>query len=401
MILSLLRYFKGNVDFYAEGLDTESFYTYCSKKSVEILHPQKIGYRLYAEIDSKNYKKLRAPAKKYGLKLRLLKKHGIYFFAKKNKNKIGIAAGAIFIVCFSIFMNLFIWEINVIGNDKTKTDEIIKSAEEMGLFTGTLARSHSVQNMEWYILRENSGLASVQINIQGSVANILINEREEEPKMVSDDDVPTNLVASKYGVVRKMNVYDGQSTVKTGDAVMKGDLLVSAVYEDSHNKLTLKHARADVFAETDYNISVEYPLEEKIQKIDKIKKQIYEINFLGFSFNFGNSKGLEGLPNDSSEKNLSFLGIKLPITVTKTRYFDVKYNTITYSFEQGRAGAYDLLNKKENELMNEMEILSRKTEEKVKEGVYFINADYIVLMNIAQEQPIESDIPWKNTDDMS
>ncbi len=401
MILPLLRYFKGSVDFYAEGIETEGFYTYCSKRGIDILYPQKIGYRLYAKTSPENYKKLRAPAKKFGLKLKLLKKHGIYFFAKKNKNKIGVVAGAIFIVCFSIFMNLFIWEINVTGNSKTKTDDIIKSAEEMGLFTGTLARSHSVQDMEWYILRENSGLASVQINIQGSVANILINEREEEPKMVSDDDIPTNLVASKYGVVRKINVYDGQSVIKIGDAVMKGDLLVSAVYEDRHNKLTLKHARAEIFAETDYNISVEYPLEEKIQKIDKIKKKIYEINFLGFSFNIGNGKGCEGLPSDISEKNLSFFGIKLPIKVTKIRYFSVKYNSITHDFEQGRAAAYDLLDKKEVELMNEMEVLSRKTEEKVKDGKYFINASYIVLMNIAQEQPIESDIPWENTDDMS
>ena len=37
----------------------------------------------------------------------------------------------------------------------------------------------------------------------------------------------------------------------------------------------------------------------------------------------------------------------------------------------------------------------------VKNGKYIINADYIVLMEIGEEQPIESDIPWKNTDDMS
>ena len=48
-----------------------------------------------------------------------------------------------------------------------------------------------------------------------------------------------------------------------------------------------------------------------------------------------------------------------------------------------------------------MEIISRKTEEFVKDEKYIINADYIVLMDIAKEQPIESDIPWENSDDMS
>lgn len=51
--------------------------------------------------------------------------------------------------------------------------------------------------------------------------------------------------------------------------------------------------------------------------------------------------------------------------------------------------------------MKEMEILSRKTTEIIKNEKYIIEADYIVLMNIAKEQPIDSDVPWENTDDMS
>ena len=39
-------------------------------------------------------------------------------------------------------MNLFIWEINVIGNDKIDTNTIIKSAEKTGLVTGTLSKKH-------------------------------------------------------------------------------------------------------------------------------------------------------------------------------------------------------------------------------------------------------------------
>ena len=47
------------------------------------------------------------------------------------------------------------------------------------------------------------------------------------------------------------------------------------------------------------------------------------------------------------------------------------------------------------------EIISRIDYEKVKNNKYIIKSDYICLMNIAEEQPIESDIPWENTDDIS
>jgi len=401
LFADLIRYFKGYVEFYAEGIETEKFYTFCSKNGVEFFEPQKAGYRLFLKTDLKNYKKLRIPARKNGLKLKIIKKHGFYCFAKQNKRKIGFVLGSVFIILFSVFMNYFIWEINIIGNFKTDKTQIMKSAEEMGLFTGTLSKKHSVQDMEWYILRENPGLASVEINIQGSVANILIHERTEVPEMVSDDDVPVNLIASKYGIIKEVNVFDGQPSVKPGDAVLKGDLLVSAVYEDRHNKLTLKHARAEVIAETDYIITVEFPLEEKIFKKDGLKKKVYETIFLGKKICFGNHEEFIDLPSEKNIEKIKFFGLELPVTRIVTRYFSVKENTIIYNFEQGRSKAFELLEAKEKELMAEMEILSRKTEEKIKNGKYIINADYIVLMDISEEQPIESDIPWENSDDMS
>ena len=51
--------------------------------------------------------------------------------------------------------------------------------------------------------------------------------------------------------------------------------------------------------------------------------------------------------------------------------------------------------------MAEMKIISKKLSEKIKNEKYIINAEYIVLMDICEEQPLESDIPWENTDDMS
>ena len=262
MFSFLINLFKGFIDFSAEGADVECFLTFCIQNGIEIFRPIKESCVLYGKIYLKDYKKLRKPAKKYGIRIKIKKKHGIYFFARKNIKKIGFIAGIVYIAVFCSLMNLFVWEVNIRGNEETPAENIIKSAKEMGLIKGTLSKKHFVQDIEWYILKENKNLASVEINIQGSVANILINEREKEEQMVSDDDVPINIVASRYGVIRKIDVFDGQSDIKIGDAVMKGDLLVSAVYEDSHKKLTLKHARANIIAETDYNIVVEFPLEQ-------------------------------------------------------------------------------------------------------------------------------------------
>ena len=399
MIGKIIRFLKPYVVFNAEGPDIEGFITECVKKGIYFISPQKKEYNFSAALSAKDYKKIRKPARKYSVKANIVKKQGLYFVLKKNKNKAFFAAGSLFICFFVLFMNLFIWEINVTGNKNISKEDILFAAEKAGLTTGTPAKKHFVQNIEWFILNEHKELASVEINIQGSVANILIDEIKDKPKMVSDDDIPVNIIASRYGVIRKINVFDGWENVKIGDPVMKGDLLVSAVYEDRYKKLTLKHARAEIIAETDYFIQIEFPLKQTIKEINGIRKKTYEINILGKNFLLGNNNN--DLPKEKTNYDLYFFWIKLPINVIETAYFNVKEKNITYNFEQSRQGAFFILEEKEKTEMKDMEIISKKTEEIIKNDKYIIKAYYTVLMDIAEEQAIESNIPWKNTDDMS
>lgn len=403
MIKKLIRYFKGYVDFYAEGAESEKLINHCIKNGIEILNPAKENYKLYGKIFSGEYKKLRKPAKILGLKIRIIKKSGLLFFAKKNKRKIGFAVGIAFVIFFNIIMNCFIWEINVTGNENINNykETVLNIANENGLLTGTRSKKHFVQDIEWDILRKIPDLSSVEINIQGSVANIAIKRTAKEEKMVPDDDIPINLIASRYGVIEKIDVFDGQGLVKPGDAVMKGDLLVSAVFEDRHNKLTLKHSRANIIAKTDYNITAEFHFDQTLETISGKSNNLYILEILGKEFYINKKSENYNLPNTRNKKKISFFNIELPITLTKISFFDVKQNNITYNLNYAKSGAYELLLKKEKEELENAKIISRKTDEKIKDGKYIITANYIVLMDIAEEQPIESDIPWENSDDMS
>ena len=395
------RKFVDYVDFVSEGAFCERLLTLAAGEGINIINPRKKGYQMTGTVFAGDYKKLRKPAKTAGLRLKIVKKHGISFFLKRNRKKIGFAAGTVGVMLIVLALNMCIWKVNVIGNEKVPTQDIIAAVEEKGLTPGSLRKKHVAREISWHILNQNDGLAWVTVNIQGCVANIVVTEVNEETEMKYDDDKPVNIVASKYGVIRSMDVFDGQDVVKVGDAVMKGDLLVSAVYEDRYNKLTLKHARAKIMAETDYSITVEFPMEQVISEKNGIKKEVGEIRVLGLKIKYGSDKNCEGLPFETDEKDLYFFWLKLPISVKNTRYFAVKEKTVTYNMEQSKSGAYGLLEEKEKIEMADMEIVSKKVEEKVKDGKYILKADYICLMDIAEEQDILSDVPWENTDDMS
>lgn len=399
ILLDLLKKTENTVDFSAEGAECEAFLYRSVRENLEIREPERKDYRITGKIRAGDYKKLQKIAKKHGMKMRIGRKHGWYFFYRKNRDKIALLSGMAGAMLFVLFFNLFIWEVEVVGNKTVPTEEILSLVREEGIREGAFRKGHDDRKIEWKVMNSFDEIGWVSLNVQGSKATILVDEIKENPKPKPDDDKPVNLIASRYGVIRKMNVFDGQSAVKPGEAVMKGDLLVSAVYEDSHAKLTLKHARAEIIAETDYIAEVSFPMEQVIKEKGTLKSKITKIKVLGKTLTFGKPK--ENCFIEESEKDLYFLWIRLPITVSETQYIGVKERTVTYNLEQAKSGAYQLLKEKEDTDMGKMQIISRRTEEKVSNGNYIIKADYICLMDIAEEQDILSDIPWENTDDMS
>ena len=401
LILRAIRKVPSCVDFRAEGVFCEKLLTEAMKNGLGISFPRKSGYTMRGTVQAAEYRSLCKIARRLGLKMRIEKKHGIYFTLKRHRDKIGFAAGAIFAAAVVLFLNLFVWEINISGNKAVSSEEIMATLANSGLKTGTLRTAHDARKIEWNIMNDNKEIAWATVNIQGCCVNVVVSETRREAEMKYDDDKPVNIIAAKYGVIRKMDVFDGQGVVKVGDAVMKGDLLVSATFEDRHGKLTLKHSRARGMAETDYEITVEFPLEQVIETTGGVKKSVKGIEIMGLSIPLGSSRGCEELPAEKEEKELYFLWIRLPVKETGTKYYAVKRNTITYTAEQAKGGAFQLLEQKEAEEMSNMEIISRKTEEKIANGKYIIRASYDCIMDIAEEQDILSDVPWENTDDIS
>ena len=324
LILRAIRKVPSCVDFRAEGVFCEKLLTEAMKNGLSISFPRKSGYTMRGTVQAAEYRSLCKIARRLGLKMRIEKKHGIYFTLKRHRDKIGFAAGAIFAAAVVLFLNLFVWEINISGNKAVSSEEIMATLANSGLKTGTLRTAHDARKIEWNIMNDNKEIAWATVNIQGCCVNVVVSETRQEAEMKYDDDKPVNIIAAKYGVIRKMDVFDGQGVVKVGDAVMKGDLLVSATFEDRHGKLTLKHSRARVMAETDYEITVEFPLEQVIETTGGVKKSVKGIEIMGLSIPLGSSRGCEELPAEKEEKELYFLWIRLPVKEIHAKYYTVK-----------------------------------------------------------------------------
>ena len=96
LILRAIRKVPSCVDFRAEGVFCEKLLTEAMKNGLGISFPRKSGYTMRGTVQAAEYRSLCKIARRLGLKMRIEKKHGIYFTLKRHRDKIGFAAGAIF-----------------------------------------------------------------------------------------------------------------------------------------------------------------------------------------------------------------------------------------------------------------------------------------------------------------
>ncbi|HQQ88658.1 MAG TPA: sporulation protein YqfD [Oscillospiraceae bacterium] len=392
----------GYVEFEAEGIECARLISRASKRGIVVTDPRTDGLRMTGNVRCRNYKELGREAVRLGIRLRIRKKVGLVFVLRKSRKKAGLAAGMILAFLMIALLGTFVWEIDVKGIQTISESTVLAAAKTSGLAVGKPSTVYHARRIEADMLALLDDVAWLSVNIQGSRAVIVISERSPEPVMYHDDDEPVNIVAKRGGVIRKTVVSDGMFVKEIGKSVAEGDLLVSGVIEDEYMRLTLKHARAKIFAETDYEITTEFPLEQILFLRGEKTDSAYLLTFLGreIPLPFGPIKN-EPYYLQTEKNDLFFFNIKLPISLTEYAFFDVKQKYVTYDELQAKDGALELLEAKEAQELGEAEILSRELFGSLTDGVYVLRAEYTCIMDIAEEEPILSDVPWENTDSMS
>jgi len=401
VVVWAMRHALGLVKFEAEGVFCERFLNLAAANGVCIRSPVKSGIVMRGSVLAKDYAKLRKPAKQAGVRLHMIKKTGIPFLVKKYSRRAGLAAGAAAFLIFLTVMSRFIWEVDISGCEKIPPEAVASTAENAGLRIGTAHGSHDVRKVESALLTNIDELAWVAVNLEGCVANISVKEYTPIPELFHDDDVPTNVIAARTGIIRRMEVYDGASMVKVGEAVPEGALLVSGVIEDAFKQLTLKHARAKIYAETEYEIKAYFPMRQVLKKRTGEVITHTTIDFFGAEIPLWMG-GYNGAVERSTEvRRAYFLWLPLQIFIKKERIYPVKQINITYNREQAKGGARQILEEREAKELKDTEILSRKLYGDVDGETYVLTAEYKCVMDIAKEEPLLSEMPWENTDSWS
>jgi len=153
------------------------------------------------------------------------------------------------IVLLLFWSKFYVWEIEISGNETVSDGEILSALSESGVTSGAFWPGFSADNIRSEVLALIPELSWITVNMHGSLAEVIAVERQKKPEMVFEGEC-ASIKAGKEGFIRQVNTLVGQSSVKPGQIVQKGDVLISGVLESSFSPARFVKAQGRVFAET-------------------------------------------------------------------------------------------------------------------------------------------------------
>lgn len=388
MLLDFIRWILGYVQFEVSGKFPERFINIVTKNRISIWNTDSSD-KLSACMFVNDYKKIRSFARKSQVRLHIVRRVGLPFVIKKYNNRIGVVIGALLFVVIVAIMSCFVWTIEIKGLQSVSLAQVKNTLSDNGLKVGAFKPTANFMKTSRETMLEVENIAWMSINVSGSHATVEIKEKALPPK-VEDYSIPCNVKAKKDGLILSIDTLNGESYFKQGSAVVKDQLLVSAVVEDALGNVKFVKADAKVIAKTQETKTFRADKKQSKRVIsDKIKNR-YELSVFSLdvpvTYSFLNK---DRCVTRLSTDTVCLFDTLLPLSVSKTlcvEYTDVSYSPPT--------------NVLKNQLINEAVlyqtfVLSNCTKVDVKynytqtDSEYILNADFTCIEDIAYQQNID------------
>lgn len=283
-LLDILRCIRGYVHFTAEGGFPERFINLCASRGIHLwtLTPQ--IKKLEGCVSAKDFFRLRAVARKSGVRLTVNKKCGLPFFMKRHRNRAFLFAGVFIYIFTVIAMNQFVWFIDVEGTHTVSHARIISTLEQYGLKKGVYSKAVDTDLLNREGVNSFNGrLMWMSVNIKGSKAVIEVRDYVDEHEDATYKE-PCNIVADFDATVLSVEAFNGVRIVRAGNAVKKGDLLISGVVENTDFSASYLEARGRITALHTVSRQKAYSAADSSFKRLSDRKKTHGVNFLWLTF---------------------------------------------------------------------------------------------------------------------
>lgn len=276
MLKKAIKLLRGSVRVCAQSVYPERVLNLCSVRGIEFWD---LAWKSASEISfciaRSDLRALRRACEGNGVELTVERTAGAPFFLARFRRRYALLAGLALCATVLLVNSFFIWDLTVSGNETVPSEKILRALRDEGVHRGTFIYSFDSQELCNRVLPKLKDLCWLTVNVHGCRAYVQVRERVHAPERVNESK-PTNVVASRAGLVTKVRALDGEKLVLPGTSVQEGQLLISGVVDTGgaeHPSVATRFlaGKGEVWARTWYELSIRIPLsyEEKIYTGEK------------------------------------------------------------------------------------------------------------------------------------
>ena len=334
-----INFLRGSVTVAVEAPYPERVLNLCGSWGIPFwdLHwegEQSFSFRLHR----KDYRRLQRACRKLEVSFSVRRRAGAPYACRRLWRRGGLLWGMGACAFLLVLSSFFVWDFQVEGNRSLSEQEILRALAEEGVKQGCFAYGIDSEPLRNRILLKLPELSWLTVNVKGCRAYVQVRERVQVPEIWSKHE-PANLVASKSGVVTRVQALDGTAAVLRGQTVLEGELLISGVRSGEVYGTSFMSGLGEVRARTWYELLVKVPMEQEIIVYDRKEQLRWAINFGGKRINFYRNSGIAYHNYDKISTRVQgslFGGLVLPVTVIQERIRPYTVQTVPRTAQQAQ-----------------------------------------------------------------
>ncbi|ERI90238.1 sporulation protein YqfD [Clostridiales bacterium oral taxon 876 str. F0540] len=312
------KYKTGTITIEIQSHIPEKFLNLIWKNNIQVKNIRKKSITtMIMDINLKDFNLVEEVAQKTKSKMKIINRKGITFFLLKIRRRFALVGGVFIFVFILYFLSGFIWTIDIQTENNLSPYEIRQQLINYGIMPGIRKSKVNVYQLQDNMIKSNENIMYFKARIDGSRLYVSVIDKVTPPSIIADNE-PCNLVAKKDGQIVRVYTSAGSATVKKGDTVKAGDIIVKGEQGKEGSTYTV-HASGDVIARTFYEQIKEVPIkgikkertENKIENlyIEVLGKRIYLKNSLNKFKSY-----------DKIVENSGFIKKELYYEVVETKY---------------------------------------------------------------------------------
>ena len=223
----LWAYFYGYLIIVVKGVHPERFINLAITRGIQLWDLSwDSSDTLTVKVHAQSFRALRHVARQSRCQIRICSKKGLPFLMLHLRRRRMFFIGAIVFFLALYFLSSLIWTVDVSGTRKLSTARVKELAAAEGLKQGNLCFRVSRDQVENHLMRQLPEISYVEVEVHPRATVKVVEKKEPAPSQG-----PCHIVAKKEGVIDSILALEGQTMVKEGDLVRKGQVLISgAIY---------------------------------------------------------------------------------------------------------------------------------------------------------------------------